>query len=158
MLYTWQNKWALQIPHLKLLYSSEGTFCSILWDARTREFPGTQFLRSHIKLHLLLTQPIQRACGSCTSWALHDTVLRHELSLGKLPGSWDFATHRTLSETSTIFQKSSTVWIFRKWKTAWSSFSLSEQTKVGSNHQLNIWLTQVQSFVLLTQGVSVWPP
>lgn len=62
MLYTWQNKLALQIPSRRLLHRSEDTFHSSLW--RCRDQRGSQLPReSHQTLLAPSTGPLQRPCG-----------------------------------------------------------------------------------------------
>lgn len=114
--------------------------------------------RSHIKLHPPPTQPIQRA-AVCPRLSM--THSKEKVCPGKASRLWALATCRTLPEASTIFQKDyqSAVWVLRKWKIARNSLSVSEQTNARSSHQLNSWLNQVHSLVLLvTWDVSVGSP
>lgn len=114
--------------------------------------------RCHIKLYPPPTHSLFKGHVAAVCPRLSMTHSKKWACPGKASRLGDLATCETLSEASTIFQKDyqrpSAMWIFRKWKIA-ISLSHSEWTKAGSNHQLNIWLSQVHSFVLLvTWGVS----
>lgn len=62
MLYTWQNKLALQIPSRRLLHWSEDSFHSSLWRCRGQR--GSQLPReSHQTLLAPSKGPLQRPCG-----------------------------------------------------------------------------------------------
>lgn len=135
-----------------LLYSSEDTFPSSWGDARTT---GATSSSIHL-LHSLFKGHVAAVCSR-----LSMTHSEEKACPGKASRLWALATCRTQPEASTIFQKDyqSAVWVFRKWKITRNSLSVSEQTNSRSNHQLNSWLNQVHSLVLLvTRGVSVGSP
>lgn len=94
--------------------------------------------RSHIKLHPPPTQPIQRHVAAVYP-RLSMIYLKGKVCPGKASRLRAFAKCKTLPKASTIFQKDyqSAVWVFRLWKIARNSLSLSEQTNARSNHQLN---------------------
>lgn len=81
MLYTWQDKLALQIPNLHLLYWSEGTsHCTLCKDQKSSQLPQ----EPHQTL-LLPTQGLFKGhVASVLSIVWY--TLRREQAQGKLPG------------------------------------------------------------------------
>lgn len=144
----------MRISSLHLLDSPGGPFHSIL-SPGTREVPGTTPCQP---LWASSAQPSPRACGRWQA-PLSMTPLRSEPAQEKLPGYETCCVQNSTQSISHFPESASQApcpVAFQKMENPKEFLSFSKQAKAGINHQLNICLNLLQSFVLLgTWGGSI---